>query len=311
MKWLRSFLTTNWQLKLTAVILAFILWVAVHGETSGERIITVPLEIQNTPRNTVITNDRPTSVELTIRGSVANVWFGATVPACVIDLRGTGEGERIIPLTPANVRIPRGAGLEVLAVSPPRVTLVLERTSSKTVPIRAALEGDVAPGFQIYSISVTPQNVILTGPRSHLVPITHVSTETIPIQAQRQTLRTFVHLNIPDPMIQTSQVRPVEVNLEVGEHRRTYTISQVPIVVDDPSVTVHPARVALQLLVPVSLKKNPTPADFTATVSSRDLAESSPEGRVKPQVHPVAGLSPAVVIKEVIPPMVAVRRGKK
>src|SRR5262245_29664719 len=154
MKWLRAFLTTNWELKLTATILAFILWVAVHGETSGERTIMVPLEIQNTPRNTVITNDRPASVELTIRGSQANVWLGATVPACIIDLRGADEGERIIPLTPANVRIPRGAGLEVLAVSPPRVTLVLERASSKTVPIRAALDGDVAPGFQIYSTSV-------------------------------------------------------------------------------------------------------------------------------------------------------------
>jgi YbbR domain-containing protein len=312
MNWLRSFVTVNWELKATAVTLAFVLWLAVHGDQSGERFIAVPLEIRNTPRHLVITNDHPTSVELTIRGTVTTVWLGAAIPTCVVDLQGTEEGERIIPLTPADVRVPRGTGLEVLSVRPPRIRLVLERTTTKTVAVRVAVEGKAAEGYEIYSMSANPQSVILTGPHSHLLPISQVGTETIPVQGQRESVRASVHLNIQDTMVQTSQVRPVEVNIEIGEVRKLRTVTHVPVVSAEPGVTVDPARVAVQILMPQSFKGSLSPSDFNATVSARELDASASEGRVKPEVHPASALGPGVLIKEVIPPLVTVRRtGKK
>src|SRR5262249_6388164 len=134
--------------------------------------------------------------------------------------------------------------------------------------------------------------------------------ETIGVQGQRQSLRTFVNLNIADIMVQTTQVRPVEVNIEIGEQRRSYTVTQVPIAVEDPAVTFSPQRIAVQVLVPLSVKKTLTAAVFTAPVTTRDLQEAV-EGRVKPQVRALAGFGPGLVIKEIIPPMVALHRGKK
>ena len=49
----------NWGLKLIALLLSVTLWLAVHGDPSTERTITVPLEILNQPRNLEITSDRP------------------------------------------------------------------------------------------------------------------------------------------------------------------------------------------------------------------------------------------------------------
>jgi hypothetical protein len=64
--------------------------------------------------------------------------------------------------------------------------------------------------------------------------------------------------------------------------------------------------------MPQSFKGSLSPSDFNATVSARELDASASEGRVKPEVHPASALGPGVLIKEVIPPLVTVRRtGKK
>lgn len=312
MRRLTDLLVVNWELKLTALMLAFLLWLAVHGDPSGEKIITVPLEIHNTPRDLVITNERTTAVELTIRGSLGNAWFGGALPSCVINLEGAEEGERIVPLTATNLRIPRGAGLEVVAIQPPRVRLVLEKTESKSVPIRAATEAAGLPAdLEVYSISVSPSTVVLTGPRSHIVPLKEVSTEAITLAGQKESLRTFVHLNIPDAMIHTTPVRPVEAYVEIGPRRKLRLITEVPVVAEDGEITVTPSKVSLRVLVPIGYKGSLTGANFSATVSLRNVDPSTVVARVRPEVNPTSQLDPAVRITEVIPALVTVRRAAR
>ncbi len=72
----KDFFVENWGLKLTALFLSFILWLMVHGDPGTERNIMIPLEIR-IPRDMVITNeDRPSFVEVSIRGPLASGGFG-------------------------------------------------------------------------------------------------------------------------------------------------------------------------------------------------------------------------------------------
>jgi YbbR domain-containing protein len=307
MSFWREVLTENWSLKLTAIFLAFVLWLVVRGDPGTERVITVPLEIR-VPPNTVIVNERPNSVDVTVRGASSYVWFGqSTSPACVIDLEEAGEGEHIVPLTEANVRIARTAGIDVISVRPARISVVLEKTASKEVPIVAPIRGDPAEGFEIYGQSWSPNSILITGPRSRVAAIGQIATEGISVAGQRQPLRTFVNLNIPDSSIHTAKFSPVEVNIEIGPRRRLDVVTGVPVRAEEEGVLVEPGTVSVRVLTPLSRQQKLTAADFAATVSAIELDAGKEVAKVRPEVV-LKTLDPATVIKDVQPALVTIRR---
>src|SRR5919201_5466973 len=112
MRDLKDVVLENWGLKLTSLLLALTLWLAVHGDPGTEKTITVPVVIHNLRRNLVITSEPPPSVQVTYRGGGPSVWFGESVSVCIIYLAEADEGERIIPLGTENLPLPRGLALE-------------------------------------------------------------------------------------------------------------------------------------------------------------------------------------------------------
>jgi YbbR domain-containing protein len=298
----------NWALKLTALFLAFLLWLMVHGDPGTERNIMVPLEIR-LPRDMVITNeDRPSFVEVSIRGPLG-VAFGQTSLLCLVDLPTASEGERLVPLAPENIQT-RTTGLEILTVRPTRIRLVLEREISKEVRIEPTV-GTPETGFEVYDVRVLPTTALLRGPRSRLDRIKSVATESLSLQGVQESIRRFVNLNIKDSLVHSSPAEPVEVEIEIGPRRSLQTISAVPVLPDDASVTVRPPRVTLRILVPGTFRRGLTPADFSATVAVRNLNPTLESERVKPVVTFTNPLDPAIRIKEIIPAQVTVYRTGK
>jgi YbbR domain-containing protein len=307
MRAIRDFILENWTLKLTSILLAWILWLFVRGEPGTERVITVPLEVR-IPQGMEITNERPNSVDVTVRGTIPSTWFGQAVPTCVIDMQGYSEGEHVVPLTPDNVRIPRASGLEVLKVNPARVNLVLERTISKEVPVVVTTRGNPASGFDVYGKSASPNMIIITGPRSHINRIQQISTEPVSLTGQKQTIRTLANLNIQDNSVRSTPVGPIEVRIFLGVHREPFTIARVPVHVDNNQYSVTPSRVSVELLVPKNYTGTLTPNDVSVTVSTLMLAEEKLPAKVKPEVKLVTNLDPAIIINNVEPAEITVRK---
>src|SRR5512136_2899640 len=166
MSLVKDVLLRNWGVKLTSILLAFLLWLAVRGEPSAEVVVTVPLEII-LPADMQITSERPGTVEVTLRGMARSMWFGQPLPSCRVDLGQAGEGEHDVPLLPEDVRVPRASGLEVISIRPSRVRLTLEKIISREVPIRM-IRGEPPLDLEVYSVTVEPPVVTLTGPRSHV-----------------------------------------------------------------------------------------------------------------------------------------------
>jgi YbbR domain-containing protein len=273
--------------------------------------VAVPLEVQ-VPQQMEIVNERPTSVEVTMRGAAfSNMWFGQPLPACIIDLQGAQEGEHTISLTPDNVKTPRGSGIEVLQVNPVRVTLVLEKTISKEVPVNVPVRGEPAQGFEIYGRSSKPATAIVTGPRSHIDPLREISAEPVSIGGLNQSARFFVGLNIRDNAIRTSSANPVQVDIQIGPRRKLVTLGQVPLATDDPAYTVSPRQIAVQVLGPADSVEGLTPADFSAVVLTKSLDFSKLPVKAKPQVTIMSNPAGALVIKDVTPTEVTVRKKLK
>jgi YbbR domain-containing protein len=305
----RDLFLENWGVKLTALFLAFILWIMVHGDPGTERNISVPLEIR-LPRDVIITNDdRPSLVEVGIRGPLVSSSLGQPNLLCLIDLLSASEGERIVTLTSQNIQT-SASGVEILSVRPTRVRLVLEREISKEVRIEPAV-GTPETGLEIYDVTVAPSTALIRGPRSRVDRIKSVATEPVSLQGEKESIRRFVDLNIKDSLVHSSPSEPVEVEVQIGPRRSLQTVSAVPVLPDDDSVTVKPARVALRILVPANVRKSLTPADFSATVAVKSLNSTSGSERVKPVVTITNPLDPGIRIKEIVPPQVTVYRTGK
>ena len=311
-RFIKEYVLENWSLKATAVLLSLIIWLFVRGEPGPERVVSVPLEVQ-VPRQMEITHERPTSVEVTMRGAAfSSMWFSQPLPTCVVDLQGANEGEHVITLTPENIKTSKGSGIEVLQVNPARVTLVLEQTVSKEVPIVVPVRGEPASGFDVYGRFSKPLTIVITGPRSRIEPVREIPAEAVSISGQKQPVRFFVALNIKDNAIRTPLNNPVQVDIQIGPRRKLFTVAQIPVATDDPTYVISPKQIAVQVLAPADSAAELAPADFSAFVSTKNL-NAAPPVKTKPQVGIVNNkLSGDVIIKDVYPSEVVIRRsGKK
>ncbi len=309
-RFIKEYVLENWTLKATALLLSLILWLFVRGEPGPERVVAVPLEVQ-VPSHMEITNERPTTVEITMRGAAfSNMWFNQPLPTCIVDLQGAKEGEHVVTLAPDDVRIPKGSGIEVLQVNPARVTLVLEQTISKEVPVVVPVKGEPPRGFEIYGRYAKPPSVILTGPRTHIESIHEVPTEAVSVNGQKQSTRFYVSLNIKDNAVRTSVATPLQVDVQIGPRRRVVTIERVPVTTDNDSYVTVPRQISIQVLAPPDSAGNLTPADFSATVGTKTLEDAAAPSKVKPSVRIVGNLNGNVVIKDIQPPEVTLKSGR-
>jgi YbbR domain-containing protein len=297
----------NWGLKLTSIFLALVLWLFVRGDPGAERVITVPLEVR-IPSAMEITSERPTSVDVTVRGATTNTWFGQSVPTCSVDLQSAEEGEHSVLLSPSNVRIPGATGLEVLKINPPRISLTLERTISQQVTISVATRGEPAAGFEVYKKSSIPSSIMVTGARSHIERIHEIATESISLIGQKQSMRVFANLNIRDNLVRTMPVGPFEVSIDLGVRRKSVTIAHVPIQFDSDAFITIPRRVSVELLVPINYRGELSAADISAVVILSGSVFAALPDKIRPLVSFSRKLDPSIIIKEVKPSEVILRQ---
>jgi len=301
-RFIKEYLLENWTLKTTAVLLALILWLFVRGEPGPERVVPVPLEVQ-VPPHMEITNERPPSVYVTVLGA-------AFSSSCVIDLRGAEEGRHVVTLSSDNIRIPKGSGIKILRINPARVTLELERTLSREVPIVVPIRGEPPRGYEIYGKSTKPSTVVVTGPRTQVESLRDVPTEAVALNGQKQPTRFFLSLNLKDGAIRTSVVNPVQVDIQIGLRRKLFTIEHVPVTIDNVAYTAAPRHISVQVLGSPDAVENLTPADFAATVETKNLDDSKLPVNVKPVVRVLGNKSGALAIRDIQPPEITVRRRK-
>jgi len=122
-------LTRNLGWRLLSVLLAVLLWVAVEGEPELVTLQPIPVFYRNVESNLALVANPPVSVRIELRGAadvlsrdnLANV-------AVLLDLAGLTEpGEKVFPVTRANITLP--AGVRFVRSDPPELRLHLDRAS--------------------------------------------------------------------------------------------------------------------------------------------------------------------------------------
>jgi len=201
-------------LKVVAVALAALLWLIVAGDHLVERSMRVPLEFRNLPNELEIIGDPPTTVDVRLRGSSAQLArLESREVVAVLDLTGARTGSRMFHLRNDEVRAPYG--VEVSQVVPGTLALDLEKSGRRTVPVVPALDGEPAPGFVIGKVTSDPATVEVAGPESRLKQLAGATTEPVAVDGKKEKFNDQVTVGITDSAVRLVQAQNARVTVEI------------------------------------------------------------------------------------------------
>jgi YbbR domain-containing protein len=170
-------LRRNMAMRLLSLAIAVGLWLFVNaGQHGSQQTFVVPLLYRGMPPGFVITNQHPDNVHVQVTGPRTLLsLIDPTRLAQRVDLSGVGIGQMQFRLNPEQFGVPRGTN--VTSVTPSQLTLDVDRVVERAVPVKLALTGILANGYEIRSETVVPPEVTIRGPSRDVARIDSVTTE--------------------------------------------------------------------------------------------------------------------------------------
>lgn len=254
---LRKIFLEDWLLKLLALVITLALWFGVTGLSTPttRRMADVPLAISYS-NNVEITNSPLQSVSIVISGDrrkISQITESGLVAS--IDLSDVPPGDRVINLTPENVKIDLPPGIRLQEIQPARIAVRLEAVAEKEIPVRIETQGEPAAGFEVYDASAVPPKVRVRAPVSYLRSLASVPTEKIDISGrQSDFIARQIPVSVSNPKATVIE-SVVDAVFRIGEARieRTFTV---------PIPETQGKRATFTVYGPRSILENAQAGDF-------------------------------------------------
>lgn len=188
----------NLRTLILALILAIAVWVSAVTAADPDEVRSyprsIPLEIVGQDPGLVITNPIPDKINLALRAP-RSVWdtLSTTEGAvrAVVDLSGFSAGQHNVPIQiQISVRPVR-----VVSSSPEMIDLTLEPIATKTFPIKLAILGETAVGYQAGTPKMDVEQVVISGPASLIEKVERVQAE-LSVAGLRQDVEATLPLHI-------------------------------------------------------------------------------------------------------------------
>lgn len=216
-----GFFTENWALKLAAVALALLLWLAVRANTPKRatyRNVPVQVDLRD-PEWRLAGPPSPSSVSVTVTGSTGALMTLASEPPRIILPVDRVTDSTEVQVVPVHwIQFPQGVergpgGVSVSSLRPDTIRLRYERLESRTLPLHVTTRGDLPQGLALaLPINTTPSVVEVRGPGGIIDRLDSVPLLPVDLSGLRSTT------NVPTPVDTASlprglQVNPSEVNV--------------------------------------------------------------------------------------------------
>lgn len=211
----------NLRTFLLALILSLSVWVSsvTSADPDEVRIYpeAVPLEVIGRDPSLIITSEIPSEVEITLRAP-RSVWEQLTAQdnavQATLDLSGLGAGEHRVDIQVRVLVRP----YQIVLANPETVSVVLEPTATRTLPIDISLSGLPAIGYQAGEVTIAPAEAVISGPESIV----------------NQAVRARVFINLDGVRENIEQSNPVQIVNEENTVIRGLTISPETVQVNVP-----------------------------------------------------------------------------
>jgi len=262
----------DWLIKAVALFITVALWLGVTGlrAPTTVRLRSIPLNLR-VSNDIEVTNSPVQEVDLVITGDKRKIdQLNPRDLVISLDLTDVLAGERTVQIALENVsdQLPTGVRLE--EIQPNKIAVKLEAVEERDVAVRAETEGAVGENFEIYSQTVSPNNVRVRGPASFVKSLDFISTEKINLEDRRENFVVRqVALNVVNPKV-TLLDTAVDVNFVIGE-KRIERLFAIPVNTEIGNRTTN-----VVLYGGRSILESPKMEDLRVEIVKNEAGENSP-----------------------------------
>lgn len=208
---MRRYVFHNIGLKITSLLLATGLWLAVESSPPSEVALNVAMIFRNMPRDLEISSLNMPQVEIRVRGPERIVRrMQASDVRAELDLTGMKPGERTFDLTKA-ISVPDR--LEVAQVVPSEIHVAFDVRATRWVPVHPRIVGTFATGYRLSKVQTNPESVEVIGPKKQLDSLESAITDPIDVSGVLDRLSVSRLAYVSDPLIQVSSAEPVRITV--------------------------------------------------------------------------------------------------
>lgn len=205
-------ITRNWPIKLVALFLSLMLYVAVAAQQPTSQLFQLKLAVDLPPGRTLTSKLPTVAVQISGRGSEL-IKLRAFPPAIKRAVPDTLAGAVwTVRLQPSDVQLPKGVDVRVDDIVPREIELLLDAVSRKEVPIVPRVFVQAESGYVLQGgLSLTPAIARVVGPDDLLARIDSVTT--VPVQISGVTGPFVRNVPVDTSVLGIARVIPREVEI--------------------------------------------------------------------------------------------------
>jgi YbbR domain-containing protein len=208
-------LTDNWALKLAALALAILLWMAVRAEDpEATTFRNVPVNVDLRDPGWRLVDVEPAAVHVTVLGPTSELLtLASDPPRIVLPVERVADSVETQVVPVQWVQLPRPlTRARVIALRPDTIRLRYERLATRTLPLRVRFVGEVEEGFEIVGpVDTNPSTVEVRGPVRLVMELDSVPLIPVDISGLRST--TNVPVRVDSVALGPIRASPPEVNV--------------------------------------------------------------------------------------------------
>jgi len=212
---LRTLVTTNWPIKVTALVLSAVLWAAVAAREPTTQRVPVDIVVQPPPGRTVI-GPIP-QVQAMYAGTtreLLKLFSSPPVARKVIPDTLTGT-EYTIELSTEDLAIAGNIAARPQEIQPRRIVIALDKVTRRTVPVRPRITVIPDSGYTLTGgVAVAPSTVTIRGPENIVRTIGSVPTMPMRLTGVTTSVRRTVPLDTD--ALGVARVSPTEVEVSAN-----------------------------------------------------------------------------------------------
>jgi len=218
---MRRVFVDDWGVKLLALGISFVLWMAV-ADFNKPRAIRAAVQLNFVrPNNLDISNDPPRTIDVELTGSrerLNNMRLSDLI--ATVDISDHPAGDRIVRLNNESVHMDLPDGVKMVSFKPTTIPIRLEPFLERQLPVDIKLGGQPAAGFEVVSSTAQPNVISVSGPASLIEKLQQAPTEVISIEGKKDNFTAVgVTIAISDSRIEVKNP-VVDVAIEIGEKKR-------------------------------------------------------------------------------------------
>jgi hypothetical protein len=131
----------------------------------------------------------------------------------------------------------RGSALGIepleITVNPMEISVHLDRKTSKAIPLIAVTRGKVAAGFDLVQQSVSPAEIVVTGPLNAIESLAELNTDPIDMEGRNGDFNVMVNIINPNPLFIIRGNGTAEFRGQIRQSVPVRNFDGIPITVDN------------------------------------------------------------------------------